>query len=208
MGESLTAVLLGSVVVLWAVVIVLLVVVIALARQIGVLHTRLAPAGALMTSAGPKVGELAPVLTLDSLTGDPVTVGGRDNGAQLVLFVSPTCPLCKSLVPMAKSLARSERRRLRLAFASDGGEPLQHQKYIADLELSTYPYVVSLELGMKYEVGKLPYAVLIGADGVLRSKGLVNSREHLESLVEAMDRGIESIQDYLVQDETLAREAS
>ena len=127
---------------------------------------------------------------------------------QLILFVWPPCPICKSLVPTAKSLARSEQGRLALAFASDGGEPEQHEQYINDLSLDAYPYVVSLELGMKFEVGKLPYAVLIGADGVLRSKGLVNSREHLESLVESMDTGFESIQDYLVQDGTLAREAS
>jgi hypothetical protein len=32
---------------------------------------------------------------------------------------------------------------------------------------------------------------------VVRSKGLVNSREHLESLLEADERGVASIQDYL-----------
>lgn len=208
MSETVTAVLLGSVVVLWVVVLVLVVLVIALARQIGILHTRLAPAGALMTSAGPKVGELAPTLSLDSLTVPQLIVGGVQDAAQLILFVSPTCPICKTLVPTAKSLARSEKRRLRLAFASDGGERPQHDQYVKDMQLSEYPYVVSLELGMKFEVGKLPYAVLIGPDGILRSKGLVNSREHLESLVEAMDSGFQSIQDYLVQDGTLAREAS
>lgn len=200
MGESLSAVLLGSVIVLWIVVAALVVLVIALARQIGVLHTRLAPAGALMTSAGPKVGELAPQLELDSLTGGTLTVGGATGMAQLILFVSPTCPICKTLVPVAKSLARDEKRRLSLAFASDGGEPAQHEQYVSAMDIDAYPYVISLELGMKFEVGKLPYAVLIGADGVLRSKGLVNSREHLESLVESMDSGFESIQDYLVQE--------
>lgn len=208
LSDTAIAVLLGSVIVLWIVVLVLIVLVIALARQIGILHTRLAPAGALMTSAGPKVGEMAPTLVLDSLTGEALTVGGSQATASLILFISPTCPICKSLVPTAKSLAHSEQGRLSLAFASDGGEVSQHEQYVKDLKLEAYPYVVSLELGMKFEVGKLPYAVLIGADGVLRSKGLVNSREHLESLVESMDSGFESIQDYLVQDGTLAREAS
>jgi len=39
--------------------------------------------------------------------------------------------------------------------------------------------------------------VLIGGDGVLRSKGLVNTREHLESLVESMQSGVRSLQDYV-----------
>jgi methylamine dehydrogenase accessory protein MauD len=111
-------------------------------------------------------------------------------------------------VPTAKSLARSERGRLELAFGSDGGELAVHRQYIADMGLGDYPYIVSLELGMKFEVGKLPFAVLVGADGVLRSKGLVNNREHLESLVESMDTGFTSIQDYLFREERLEKEAS
>jgi methylamine dehydrogenase accessory protein MauD len=50
---------------------------------------------------------------------------------------------------------------------------------------------------MSYAVSKLPFAVLIGADGVLKSKGLVNTREHLESLVESMRTGIRSLQDFV-----------
>jgi methylamine dehydrogenase accessory protein MauD len=200
--------LLALVVLLWIVVLVLAVAVVALARQIGVLHTRIAPAGALMTSAGPKVGELAPELALTDIDGAPFQIGGPRDHAQLVLFVSPTCPICKTLVPTAKALAHSERRRLGLAFASDGGDVDQHRRYVADMAIGKHPYVLSLELGMRFEVGKLPYAVLIGADGVLRSKGLVNSREHLESLVEAMDTGFESIQDYLFREERLEKEAS
>jgi hypothetical protein len=46
-------------------------------------------------------------------------------------------------------------------------------------------------------VGKLPYAVLMDADGVVLSKGLVNSREHLESLIIAHEMGVKSVQDYI-----------
>ena len=49
---------------LWVVVLVLGVAVLALARQVGVLHERIAPMGALMMDSGPKVGELAPSFTL------------------------------------------------------------------------------------------------------------------------------------------------
>ena len=45
---------------------------------------------------------------------------------------------------------------------------------------------------------KLPHAVLIDHDGKIVSKGLVNSREHLESLVVAHEMGLESVQDYIV----------
>ncbi|HCL72467.1 MAG TPA: methylamine utilization protein MauD, partial [Gammaproteobacteria bacterium] len=60
--------LIEIVMLLSAVVLVLVLAVFALARQIGVLHTRLAPAGALMTTAGPKVGEPAPLLSVPDLS--------------------------------------------------------------------------------------------------------------------------------------------
>jgi hypothetical protein len=38
---------------------------------------------------------------------------------------------------------------------------------------------------------------LIDPEGVIRSKGIVNSREHLESLLVAQETGYASMQDYL-----------
>ena len=201
----MTEAMVVSNVILWAVVIVLALVVLALARQVGILHERVAPAGALQPTGGPKVGELTEAMSIAAINGETVSIGGpSQNGMNtLVMFISPTCPVCKSLVPTAKSLARSERNRLELVFASDGDKIEQHQAYARDLDLQKYPYVLSEKLGMSFEVSKLPFAVLIGTDGTLQSKGLVNTREHLESLIEAMDTGIATLQDYvgLVQQE-------
>ena len=195
----MTEMLLVSNIVLWVLVVVLALVVLALARQVGILHERVAPAGALQPTEGPKVGELTEAMQLEDLNGTPVTVGGVDAGglATFVLFISPTCPVCKSLVPTAKSLAKKESARMRLLFASDGDKREQHVAYAQDLQLDDYPYVLSQEFGMAYHVSKLPFALLIGADGSLQSKGLVNTREHLESLIEAMDSGIATLQDYV-----------
>jgi methylamine dehydrogenase accessory protein MauD len=195
----MTEMLLVSNIVLWVLVVVLALVVLALARQVGILHERVAPAGALQPTEGPKVGELTEAMQLEDLNGNPVTVGGVDAGglATFVLFISPTCPVCKSLVPTAKSLAKKESARMRLLFASDGDKREQHLAYAQDLQLDDYPYVLSQAFGMAYHVSKLPFALLIGADGSLQSKGLVNTREHLESLVEAMDSGIATLQDYV-----------
>jgi len=195
----MTEALLVSNIVLWIIVIVLTVVVLALARQVGILHERVAPAGALMPTNGPKVGELTEAMALADLNGKSITIGGEhsDGLATLIMFVSPTCPVCKSLVPTAKSLANTERKRLRLIFASDGDKPEQHHAYATDLSLDKYPYVLSQALGLGYQVSKLPFAVLIGGDGTLQSKGLVNTREHLESLIEAMDTGVSTLQDYV-----------
>ena len=197
----MTEALLVSNVILWCLVIVLALVVLALARQVGLLHERVAPAGALMPTTGPKVGERTQPVSLRDLSGKEITVGGAaaDARATLVLWLSPTCPVCRTLVPTAVSMAQAE--RLRLVFASDGDKLEQHRAYVDDLGIAAHPYVVSQAFGMSYAVSKLPFAVLIGGDGVLKSKGLVNTREHLESLVEAMRSGIATLQDFAAQAE-------
>ena len=57
--------------------------------------------------------------------------------------------------------------------------------------------MLSEPLGRRFEVSRLPFAALLTADGTLAAKGLVNTREHLESLVESMETGIATLQDYL-----------
>lgn len=195
MGEALFV----SNIILWLVVLILSMLVFALTRQVGILHERVAPAGALQPTTGPKVGELTKDIQINSLQGEPITIGGpnKDSLALLILFISPTCPVCKTLVPTAKSLVKSENKRIKLAFGSDGEDIEQHKTYIRDLEIETYPYFVSQTVGMYYQVSKLPFAILIGQDGTLQSKGLVNTREHLESLIESMDSGVATVQEYV-----------
>jgi methylamine dehydrogenase accessory protein MauD len=58
-------------------------------------------------------------------------------------------------------------------------------------------FVNSPAVGRAFHVGKLPYAVLIGEFGIVVAQGLVNTREHLESLVVAHEMGLRSVQEYL-----------
>lgn len=188
--------LLVSTIVLWVVVIALLVVVAALARQVGILYERIAPMGALMMDSGPKVGEAAPELALPLLGGGTLALGGAKPRATLVFFVAPTCPVCKKLLPIVASMRAAERAWLDVVLASDG-EPAEHEAWRRRARLEDWPYVLSAELGMRFRVSKLPYAVLIDEIGRVRAKGLVNSREQLESLFAARELGVASVQEYL-----------
>lgn len=183
-------------VVLGCVVVALVFVVLALARQIGVLYERVAPMGALITDSGPKVGEISPVFALMDLAGRAVTLGGSAGVATLVFFLSPTCPVCKKLLPILKSIQSAERSWLRIVLASDG-EPEEHRRFVASHGLDGFAYVLSSDLGITYRVSRLPYGVLLDRQGSVRAKGLVNSREQVESLFEAHRLDVASIQDYL-----------
>jgi methylamine dehydrogenase accessory protein MauD len=183
--------------VLWLVVIALSVALLAVVRQLGVLHERIAPVGALMLAKGLKVGDPAPQIAVQDLEGRSITVGAvrTDERAALIMFVSPTCPVCKALLPALKSSLAAEREWLDIILASDG-ETASQREFVLAHRLGGFPYVVSAPLGISYQVSRLPFAVLIDAQGVLRARGIVNSREHLESLFEAKRLGFASIQDY------------
>ena len=192
-----TALLISNVL-LWLLVAGLALTVLALARQVGILHERIAPAGALMVSGGPKVGESAPVLDVSDLDGADRSIGGARDDAKstLLFFLSANCPVCKTLLPVLKSARKSEGSWLEVVLASDG-EASAQRAFVSREDLSDFTYLLSTDLGMTYQVGKLPYAVLIDEKGIIRSKGLVNSREHIESLFEAKERGVASVQEYV-----------
>lgn len=198
----MVTVLIVSQILSWIVILGLGLALLALARQVGVLHVRLAPAGALLTGKGPVVGEPAPVLDTTTLDGAEVAIGKplAEGRTQLLLFVSPHCPLCKDLIPIAKNFARTE--KLDIVFVGDD-EVSEQRAMIARLEMGGLPFVNSSIVGRTFHVDRLPHAVLIGDDGTILSKGLVNSREHLESLVTAHEMGVVSVQDYLKNSKAL-----
>ena len=200
----MTTILAFAVAVLWVVVVALAGVVFVMLRQIGVLYERVAPIGAMVDSAGPKVGEAAPAMTLESLTGGAVAIGPAQVGAHepargtLVFFLSTTCPVCKKLIPALADIRTAEGGWLDVVLASDGDET-RHRAFIDAAGLGDFPYVLSSDLGMTFRIQKLPYAVLIDRDGVVRAKGLVNSREQLESLFNAVETGVASMQEFVAR---------
>ena len=186
-----------SQILLWAAVIVEALLIAALARQIGVLHERIAPAGALSLPQSVKVGETATPLTLTTTAGGTITIGGkRDRRSQLVFFTSPDCPVCKSLLPVVRSAAKAESGWLDVVIAGDGA-PAGYRQLAREHGLDKLPLVLSEALGRAFGVSKLPYAVLLDEAGKVASLGLINSREHLESLFIAKEEGVASIQDFL-----------
>jgi methylamine dehydrogenase accessory protein MauD len=169
----------------------------ALSRQVGILFERVSPMGALVTDAGPAIGAPAPRFQLRSLTdAAPVTIGERAARTTLLFFLSPHCPVCKKLLPILRSLNAAEGSTLNLILASDGDEA-EHRRFIETHRLQRLAYVLSAPMGVAYRVSRLPFAAVIGEDGTVRAKGLVNNREQLESLLNAKDLGVASVQSYI-----------
>ncbi len=183
-------------IVLWVVVCVLALIVVALTRQIGLLHERIAPVGALAVERGPSVGDQVLDLMVESLAGQRIEIAAAGKKT-LLFFLSPTCPVCATLLPTLQRMVRAQSEETRLLYASDGPRA-EHEAFCKTKGLPQSDYLLSRELGLHFEVSKLPYAVLIDAAGTIRAKGLVNTREHVESLFEAERMGVASLQQYLM----------
>jgi len=192
--------LLISQILLWVLMAGILLMVFLMLRQIGVLFERVAPAGALSMNATVSAGDKVPELTAPTLAGHDLRLQDRigDGTSTLLFFLSATCPVCKELLPVVKDLRASEAGLGNVLYVGSAQEE-GHDAVAMNGGLDPENYLVSDAIGMAFSVAKLPYAVLIDGAGKVASFGLVNSREHLESLFEAQRENVASIQDYMAR---------
>lgn len=195
---------LASYVALWLFVVVLGCVVLALARQVGIVHTRLGPVGARMINAGPEIGDPAPPLDAIDIVGRTVTLAALRGKKTLLLFVSPSCPQCGELLPAVRTWHRTERDDLEIVLVSQEADREANQAFVAQHQLTGIPFIISRDLAIQYRVGIVPYAVLVDREARVRTKGIVNNPAHLESLLNAEEIGHPSIQSALEARQQLA----
>jgi thiol-disulfide isomerase/thioredoxin len=132
---------------------------------------------------GREPGTVAPAFATTSVTGEPVTLDSllAPGLPALVLFTSPHCGPCKTLVPMAAEWQREYADRLTIAFAGDGAaeelraeaEEFEFTHALVDTDGSLY---------RAFEANGTPSAVLIAPDGSIGSWVAAGS-ESIERLV-------------------------
>ena len=142
-------------VLLWFAVLVLAFAVVALLRQIGVLHARLAPLGVHFAGEGPELDSVAPPL------GDDLPYGERE--LTVVAFTAPTCEVCAVLRPSLDALRRTYR---------------EVRVHVVDLDDRTRPTFDA------FNVRSTPYVVAVDRDGLVRGRGVANSLEQVEELMD------------------------
>jgi hypothetical protein len=155
----------GAFVVQWLLLVVLAVVVVALARQVGTLHLRLGPRGALeIDTEGPQVGETVDPMPARMADGSTIGLGGPGSG-RLVLFSSPTCPVCSEVAPGIPAAAATVGLISQIVHDPEVEEAL--------------------------DVPGTPYVIVLDERGIVRGKGTVNNLEQVEGLVDSAFRRIE-----------------
>lgn len=173
-----------SYVVLWGVVGLLGVLLVSLARQVGILHLRLGPRGALeVDDEGPPLGETAPPAELPDLDGRRLVVGGPGE-PQFLLFVSPGCPICREVLPGVPAVVRATDLRPRVLVDDDAPGALAAY---AGREHGG-PVLAAGELARSWGIPGTPFAVILDGRGVVRAKGTINTLEQMEGLVDTAVR--------------------
>jgi methylamine dehydrogenase accessory protein MauD len=173
----------ASYVILWFVVIALCIVVVALARQIGTLHLRLSPTGALeMDDEGPPLGEAPRPLGGTSLEGEPVTIGGPGR-PQVVLFTTPGCLVCEQVLPSIGAITDFT------PYVVTDVDPHETRRAYAEKAIRAR-VIPGPHIATAYDVPGTPYVVVLDQLGVVRGKGTVNNLEQLEGLIDTARRRI------------------
>lgn len=179
---------------LWIVVLLTATVALLLLKQVKNLYRKIAPLGAL-APVHPTTTKLE-LHHLKTLDGQDVTIGGqRPNGRkQLLLFVSGTCPISQKMTSITQDFC--QRENLDLLFVGDD-TPQAQQEAVHTLGIKSRNMVNTATVGRQLGVDRVPFAVLLAPDGTVESRGLVNNREHLESLLSVTETGHSSIQSFL-----------
>ena len=167
---------------LWLLVVALCLVVVALARQIGTLHMRLGPRGALeMDDEGPELGSPAISIPSQDLAGEPIVVG---SASQLLMFVSPGCHVCEQVLPSISAVA--EHGKLSPFVITDVDE--EETALTFKNKRIAAPVVPGVAIAQAYEVPGTPYVVVTDGTGAVAAKGTVNNLEQVEGLVDSARR--------------------
>lgn len=179
----------ASYVILWILVLALAVVVVALARQIGTLHLRVGPRGALeMDDEGPELGDVPQPFDLPAIDGREVRLGGPGE-AQLLMFVSPGCMVCEQVLPSVGVVARSGSMT---PYVLTDVDAFETERAFVSKRIPA-AVVPAAEVAQAYSVPGTPYVVVLDDGGAVRAKGTVNNLEQMEGLVDTARRRLSAV---------------
>jgi len=103
-----------------------------------------------------------------------------------------------------KTVADGESSWLSVAVVGLDPSEDENRAFLSRHGLKGLRLIASPDIASRYSVGTTPYAVLIDSEGLVRAKGLVNSREHVESLFAAMESGYATMEGYVRDRDSLA----
>jgi methylamine dehydrogenase accessory protein MauD len=165
-----------SFIVLWLVVIVEGVLIVLLYRQLGIMYLGSASG---VSRDGLPVGATAPDFQLEDSEGRAQRLSNYRGRNVLLLFGSTHCEPCRRLLPGLQEFAAGPGRDFDVLWLNEGTpeETLQFQSETgARLPMLSYKDGIN----DSYKVRVTPFLFMVDAAGVIKAKGLVNTKSQLE----------------------------
>lgn len=160
---------------LWILVVPLVLLNLVLFRQLGIMAMGTARG---VNHSGIPVGKPLPKATTKTLQGGQWSTGELMGTPSILLFGSPTCKECADILPDFQRIARKNNvKPILLLFSSMDVAA----DYVQKIGYNDEVMIVSSEFANHLDVQVTPYAYAVDMNGVIRHKGLVNSREQLEA---------------------------
>jgi methylamine dehydrogenase accessory protein MauD len=96
------------------------------------------------------------------------------------MFVSADCPVCKRALPLAQSVTQANNINLILV---GEGEVAALVAMANRTPLNGAPLLISNELLLLMQIGRLPTMVALSPDGVITARDVASNRREIETLV-------------------------
>jgi hypothetical protein len=157
--------------------------IVALAREIGLISSRLPRVPALEAGDGPAIGQALPAFAATSLDGRQITAfGGPAGRFKVLIFLSSGCSSCRSL---AAELGGAELDWPHHEFCPiiSGDDSV----LASALRNSRFRGEIYQDQGQAMRtcgIHATPSALVVGEEGTVVGRGIVNSREMISSLLD------------------------
>lgn len=177
----MTEAFVASYVFLWLLVLLMLAACLAIARELALVRARVGPEpGALAITEGPKIGSALPQLRGDLLGGGRFELEPRHRPTMLV-FISAHCDACRDLLP---ELVKFVNGGAGVGVFVVGLGRASDYETLASLYEIPVPLVMDDDgaIAGAFDVRTTPLALVADEEGIVRSKGIVNTRDHLVAL--------------------------
>jgi methylamine dehydrogenase accessory protein MauD len=124
---------------------------------------------------GLKCGKKAPDFTLPSAAGAEVSLHDFAGRRVLLVFTQSGCSPCHAIVPELHRLGDEV-----TVLVVNNGAAEKTQQWATEVN-ARFPVLMQdgFSVSRRYEAFATPFAFLIDEQGVIRSKGIVNNRQHL-----------------------------
>ncbi len=176
----------ASIIALWILVLFETTLLMLLLRSLGQLRQRggfSTPVSQSFAAQGLSLGTQAPDFLATDYEGKAINLAETDGKWRVLAFISPGCPACEITLNALRNLWEEQRNVGVLVVG--GADRKANQEYAAEHEARIPIWTASTKVVKElYLVQGVPFAYILDRNGIILAKGILNTQDHLQQLLE------------------------